>query len=122
MDDHTPEPAGESVGEFRDHGAAPLVQDVDTAVQVDHRQVPMGRYELQNMIKLAWRVRVHLGGQAHLGETEPCELEERIVACDASLEQGMNGLRHLLAGAGVRRTGSLTTWPGTIHDLHSTPS
>jgi len=75
MDDYTREPAGESAGEFRDHGAAPLVQDIDAAVQVDHRQVRMGRYELQNMIKLVWRVSVHLGGQAHLGEAEPSELE-----------------------------------------------
>ncbi|HEX9357055.1 MAG TPA: hypothetical protein VF933_24965 [Streptosporangiaceae bacterium] len=75
MDDHTREPAGESAGEFRDHGAAPFVQDIDAAVQVDHRQVRMGRHELQNMIKLIRRIGVHLSGQAHLGEAEPSQLE-----------------------------------------------
>jgi hypothetical protein len=72
----------------------------------------MGRHELQNMIKFTWRAGVHLGGQARLGETEPREPQERIVACDTSLEQGMDGPRHQ----------TLATWPVTIHDLHPTPS
>jgi hypothetical protein len=46
----------------------------------------MGRYEVQNMLKVVWRVGIRLGGQAHLGEAEPSEPEQRIVACDAPLE------------------------------------
>ena len=46
----------------------------------------MRGHESQHMLKLRWRVGVHLGGHAHLGETEPGQLEQRIVACDAALE------------------------------------
>ena len=112
MDDQAGHAASESAGEFRDQGAALLVQEIGVAVQVDHRQAGMGRHEFQNMIKFTWRVGVHLGGQARLGETEPSEPQERVVACDTSLEQGMNGLRHQ----------TLPTWPVTIHDLHLTRS
>jgi hypothetical protein len=125
VDDQAGNAASESAGEFYDQVAALLVQEIGAAVQVDHRQAGMGRHEPQNMIKFTWRVGVHLGGHAHLGETEPGEPQERIVACDTSLEQGMNGPRHLVAGAGFRRTASRQTLPTrsvTIHDLHSTPS
>jgi hypothetical protein len=90
MDDHTPEPACEPVGEFRDNGAPTLMQHIDATVQVDDRQIGMGRHELQNMLKLFWRVGVHLCGQAHLSEAKPSELEQRIVTRDAPLEQGMH--------------------------------
>jgi hypothetical protein len=86
MDDHTPEPACEPVGEFPDHGAATFMQHIDATVQVDDRQIQMGRHELQNMLKLFWRVGVHLRGQSHLGEAKPSELEQRIVTRDAPLK------------------------------------
>jgi hypothetical protein len=35
----------------------------------------MGRHESQHMIKLVWRIGVHLSGQAHLGEAEPSQPE-----------------------------------------------
>ena len=86
MDDEAGDTACEVVGEFPDHGAATFVQHVDVAVQVDHRQVRMRGHELQDMLKLVWRVRIYLGSQAHLGEAEPSKLKQRIVPCDASLE------------------------------------
>lgn len=86
MDDHTPQPACEPVGEFPDHGAATLTQHIDATVQVDNRQVRMGRHESQNMLELFWGVGVRLRGQAHLSEAKPSELEQRIVTRDAPLE------------------------------------
>ena len=86
MDDEAGDTAREAVGEFPDHGAATLVQHIDAAVQVDHRQVRMRGHEPQDMLKLVWRVRIYLGSQAHLGEAEPSKLKQRIVPCDASLE------------------------------------
>ena len=82
MDDQ----AGDAAGEFPDRGAAPLVQDVEAAVQVDHRQVRMRAHEPQHMLKLAGRVGIHLGGRARLGEAEASQLEKRIVSFDAPLE------------------------------------
>jgi hypothetical protein len=46
----------------------------------------MRGHELQDMLKLVWRVGIYLGSQAHLGEAEPRKLKQRIVPCDASLE------------------------------------
>ena len=65
---------------------ATLVQHIDAAIQVDHRQEQMRRHEPQNMLKLIRRVGIHLGGQAHLSEAQPGELEQRIVPRDTSLE------------------------------------
>jgi hypothetical protein len=86
VDDQAGDPACEAVGEFSHHRAAPLVQHIDAAAQVDHGQAPMGRRELQDVLKLVRRIGVYLGGHAHLGETEPSELEQRIVPRDALLE------------------------------------
>ena len=63
-----------------------LIQHIDAAVQVDHRQVRMRGHEPQHVLKLVRRVGIHLGGQAHLGEAEPGQLEQRIVPRDAPLE------------------------------------
>ena len=86
VDDQTRDPSSEAVGEFPDRGAALLVEEIDAAVQVNHRQARMGRRELQDIVKLARGVGVHLGGQAHLGEAEPGQLEYRIIPRDALLE------------------------------------
>ena len=86
MDDQAGDAACEAVGEFPDRGAALLVQHIDAAAQVDHRQVRMRGHELQNMLKFVERVGIHLGGQAHLGEAEPGQFEQRIVPCNAPLE------------------------------------
>jgi hypothetical protein len=86
MDDNTPEPAREPVGEFPDHGPVTLVQHIDAPVQVDDGQVRMGRHEPQNMLELFWGVGVQLRGQAHLSEAKPSELEQRIVTRNAPLE------------------------------------
>ena len=102
MDDEASDTARETVGELPDHGAATLVQHIDAAVQVDHRQVRMRGHEPQNMLKLVWRVGIHLGGQAHLGKAEPGKLEQRIVPRDASLEQAMNRPKHPTAHIGFR--------------------
>ena len=51
----------------------------------------MGGHELEHMLKLVWRIGVHFGGHAHLGEAEPGEPEQRLVPRDAPLEQGVNG-------------------------------
>jgi len=50
---------------------------------------------------------VHLGGRAHLGEAETSELEQRMVASNALLEQGVNLAQ---------------TWSSGFHDPHSTAS
>jgi hypothetical protein len=86
MDDHTPEPACEPVGEFPDHGASALMQHIYAPVQVDDGQIRVGRHEPQNMLELFWGVGVHLRGQADLSEAKPSELEQRIVTRDAPLE------------------------------------
>jgi hypothetical protein len=105
MDDQPGDAAGEAVGEFPHHGAVSPVQHVEATVQVDDRQARMGGHELQDVFELVWRVRVYLGGRAHLGEAETSELEQRIVAINALLEQGMN----------VAQTSS-----SGFHDPHST--
>ena len=90
MDDKTGDAARKSVGELPDHGAAGLVQHIDAAVQMDHGPVPVRGHEPQQVLKLRWRVGIYLGGHAHLGETEPSQLEQRIVPRDPALEQGTN--------------------------------
>ena len=102
MDNEAGDTARETVGEFPDHGAATLVQHIDATVQVDHRQVRMRGHELQNMLKLVWRVGIYLGSQAHLGKAEPSKLKQRIIPCDASLEQAMNRPEHPTAHTGFR--------------------
>jgi hypothetical protein len=85
----------------------------------------MRRHELQNMLKLVWRVGIYLGSQAHLGKAEPSKLKQRIVPCDASLKQAMNRPEHPTAHTGFRDaqfTKTPTTWAGTIHDPHPTAS
>ena len=62
----------------------------------------MRGHEPQNVLKLVWRVGIYLGGQAHLGEAEPGQLEQRIVPRDASLEQAMNRPEHPTAHTGFR--------------------
>ncbi len=86
VDDQTRDPSGEAVGEFPDRGAVLLVHEIDAAVQVNHRQARMGGRELQDIVKLARGVGVHLGCQAHLGEAERGQLEYRIIPRDALLE------------------------------------
>jgi hypothetical protein len=119
--------AREAAGELPDRGAALLVQQVDAAVQVDHRQVPVRGHEPQHVLELAGRVGVEFGGQAGLGEAEPGQLEQRIVPGHAPLEEGMKRLGHLPVRAGFRcagfrragRAGATAIWPGMIHDSHS---
>jgi hypothetical protein len=86
MDDEASDAACEAVGELTHHAVATLVQHIDAAIQMDHRKVRMRRHEPQNVLKLIRCVGIHLGGQAHLSEAEPGELEQRIVSRDASLE------------------------------------
>ena len=100
VDDQAADAAREAVGELPDRGAALLVQQVEAAVQVDYRQVWVRGHEIQDVLKLAGRVGVRLGGQARLSEAEASKLEQRIVPGEAPLEQGMEGLRHLLVRAG----------------------
>jgi hypothetical protein len=119
MDDETGDAASKAVGELPDHGAALLVQYIDAAVQVDHRPVRVRGHEPQQMLKLRWRVGIYLGGHAHLGETEPSQLEQRIVPRDPALEQGTNRPEHLSV-ARVQLTRTPTRWAGTIHDPHPT--
>ena len=117
VDDEAGDAARETAGELPDHGAASIVQHIDAAVQMDHRQVRMRGHEPQNVVKLVWRVGIHLGGQAHLGEAEPGELEQRIVPRDLPLEQAMNRPSH----PSIRRTQLIetpTTWAATIHGPH----
>src|SRR5262249_13766155 len=103
---------------LHDRGAALLVQQVDAAVQVDCRQARMRGDELQDMLELAGRVGVGLGSQARLGEAGAGQLEQRVVPGHAPVEQGVQGLGHLLSRAGGRRgglAGALAIWPGMIH-------
>jgi hypothetical protein len=86
VDDEASDAAREAAGELPHHVAAALVQHIDAAIQMDHRQVRMRGHEPQNVLKLIRCVGIHLGGQAHLSEAEPGELEQRIVPRDASLE------------------------------------
>ena len=102
VDNEAGDTARETVGEFPDDGAATLVQHIDAAVEVDHRQVRVRGHEPQNMLKLVWRVGIQLGGQAHLGEAEPSKLKQRVVPCDAPLEQAMNRPEHPTAHTGFR--------------------
>jgi transposase len=96
MHDQSGDAACEAVGEFPHHGAVPPVQHVDATAQVDDRQARMGGHELQDIFEVVRRVRVHLGGHSHLGEAETSEFEQRIVAINALLEQGMNVPEYVL--------------------------
>ena len=130
MDHQAADPAREAVREFRHRRAASLVQHVDTAIQVHHRQAGMGGHEPQDVIQLVRRVGVHLGGHAHLGEPEPGQLEQRVVPGDALLEErvqdaGRAGPRHgsCQAGlAGVARADVARAWWGMIHEPASASS
>jgi hypothetical protein len=86
VDDEASDAAREAVGELSHHAVATLVQHIDAAIQMDHRQDRMRRHEPQNMLKLIRCVGIHLGGQAHLSKAQTGELEQRIVPRDASLE------------------------------------
>ena len=119
MHDEAGDAARESVGELPDYGAARLVQHIDTAVQMDHRPVRVRRHEPQNVLKLVWRVGIYLSGQAHLGEAESSQLEQRIVPRDTSLEQAMNRPEHPSVPR-TQLTKTPTTWAGRIHDPHPT--
>src|SRR4029453_1342309 len=112
--------AGEAVGEFPHHGAVPLLTRVEATAQVDDRQARMGRHELQDMLEMVRRVRVYLGGRAHLGETEASESEQRIVSINALLEQGMNVPEHVLLRGSSLGAGLAETSSGRFHDPHST--
>lgn len=68
MDDEASDAARETVGELCHHTVATLVQHIDAAIQMDHRQERMRRHEPQNMLKLIRCVGIHLGGQAHLSK------------------------------------------------------
>jgi len=107
VDDQPGDAAGEAVGECLHHGAVAPVEHVDAAAQVDDRQARVGGHELQDRFELVRGVRVHLGGRAHLGEAETSELEQRMVASNALLEQGVNLAQ---------------TWSSGFHDPHSTAS
>ena len=99
VDHQAGDAAGEAVGELPHHGAVPPVQHVDAPAQVDDGQARMGGHELQDILELVRRVGVHLRGDAHLGEAEPRQLEQRIVPVDTLLEQGVNGPGHRLVAA-----------------------
>jgi hypothetical protein len=95
VNDEAGDAAREAVGEFLYQRAVPPMQHVDAAVQMDDGQGRMGRYEPQDMLELIWRFGVDLGACAHLGEAEPGEPEQRLIAADALLEQGVNAARRL---------------------------
>jgi hypothetical protein len=77
----------------------------------------MRGHEPQNVLKLVWRVGIYLGGQAHLGEAESSQLEQRIVPRDTSLEQAMNRPEHPSVSRTLL-TKTPTIWAGRIHDPH----
>src|SRR5262249_37227911 len=52
VDDQAADAAREAAGEFPDRGAARLVQQVEAAVQVDRRQVPMRGHEPEHVLEL----------------------------------------------------------------------
>ena len=59
----------------------------------------VGRYgcggtNRQNVLELRGRVGIELGGQAHLGEAQTSQLEQRVVSRDTPLEQAMNRPEH----------------------------
>jgi hypothetical protein len=85
---------------------------------MDHGQTLMRGHELQNTLKLIWRIGVHLGGHAHLREAETCEFQQRIVSCNTLLEQGVNSPRPLL-GRGPLCVDTVKLLSGTIHGHHS---
>ena len=70
----------------------------------------MRGHELQDVLELAGRLGVGLGGQARLGEAEASQLEQRVVPGHAPVEQGVKGLGYLLVRAGCRWAGS----PGAL--------
>ena len=117
VDHQAGDAAREAVGEFPHHGAVPPVQHVDAPAQVHDGQARMGGHELQDVLEMVRRVGVHLRGDAHLGEAEPGQLEQRIVAVDTLLEQGVNGPGDRLV-RGAPPAGRLAGTPlGAIHDL-----
>src|SRR4029453_11232039 len=120
MDDQSGDAACEAVGEFPPHGAVLPVQHVDATAQVDDRQPRMGGHELQDIFELVWRVRIHLGGRTHLSEAETSEFEQRIVANNALLEQGMNMSKYVLLRFRALGVGLAETSSGMLHDPHST--
>jgi hypothetical protein len=80
----------------------------------------MGGDEAQDILQLIWRIGVHLGRHAHLGETEPSEFQQSIVPGNALLEQGMNGPWQHLRRSDSLGIGFAETSSGTIHCPHST--
>jgi hypothetical protein len=119
MDDHPCHPACEAVSEVPDRRATSLVEHIDAAIQVHHRQARMGGHESQDILQLVRRIGVYLRRDAHLGEAEPSEFEQRVVPGDALLEQGMNGFRHYLRRGDSRADCSVEASSSTIHFPHS---
>jgi hypothetical protein len=119
MDDQAGDPACEAVSEFPDRGATSLVEHVDAAIQVHHRQARVGGHESQDVLELVRRIGVYLRRNAHLGEAEPSEFEQRVVPGDALLEQGMNGFRHHLRRGDSRADRFVEGSSSTIHFPHS---
>jgi hypothetical protein len=71
------------------------------------------RHVLEQAVELVRRVGVRLRREAFLGEAEAGELEQRVVAGDALLEQGVNR-RQARSAAGGPQAGAqrpLLAWP-----------
>jgi hypothetical protein len=113
VDDQAADPAGEAAGELADQRPALLLQQVDVAAEVDGRQPWMRGHEPQHVLQLIRRVGVQFGGHARLGEAQPGQLEQRIIASDLPVEQGVNGRYRITGAAG--RAGLPVTWPGMVH-------
>jgi hypothetical protein len=62
----------------------------------------MRRHEPENVLKLLRRVGIYLGRQAHLGKTETSEFQQRIIAGDAPLKQGVNRPEYLPVRTRIR--------------------
>ncbi len=91
VDDQAGDPPGETAGEVPDHLPALVLQQADAAVHVHDGQPRFGGGEPQHVLELIRRVRVHLGGHAHLGEPEPGQPQQRVIPGHALLEQGVHG-------------------------------
>jgi len=93
--DQAGDPAAEPGRERLHQRPPPLLQQVDPAAEVHHRQVrPLGG-EAEDPLELLGGVGVDLGGQPGLVEPEPGQLQEGVVAVDPALEERAHGRRGL---------------------------
>ena len=91
MHHETRDPPGEPGGKVSDDRRAALVEHVDAAVEVNHRQLRLRGREGEDPVELVRSAGIDLGCKASLREPQLREAQQRVIAADPLLEQSAEG-------------------------------